>query len=54
MNTAIIVPVLYLIVGILTVVFAVVRLYGRDVGACPVLALLAGVLLALAGAGIWP
>lgn len=54
MNAAIIPQVVWLIIGILTAVFAVVRLYAGDKGACPVLALVAGVLLALGGAGIWP
>lgn len=46
--------IIWLIIGILTTVFGIVRVYGGDRGACPILAIVAGVLLALGGAGIWP
>ena len=54
MNGAIVAQVAWLVVGILTCVFAVIRLYSGDRGACPILALIAGVLLVLGAVGVWP
>jgi hypothetical protein len=53
-NTAIVAQVVWLIVGILTCVFAVMRLVHADRGACPILALVAGILLVLGAANVWP
>ena len=50
MNTAIVAQVVWLIVGILTCVFAVMRLVHADRGACPILALVAVLALVELGA----
>jgi hypothetical protein len=53
-NGAIVAQVVWLIVGALTCVFAVVALAHRDRTALAILALIAGVLLVLGAAGVWP
>ena len=54
MNAAIVAQVVWLIVGILTAVFAVVALFHRDRSALAILALISGVLLVLGAVGVWP
>jgi hypothetical protein len=46
--------IVWLVVGIVTAAFALIALFQGSRSAVAVLALLAGLLLALGGAGIWP
>ena len=54
MNPAIVSQVVWLIVGVLTCVFAVVALVHRDRSALAILALIAGILLVLGAVNVWP
>lgn len=54
MNPAMVAHVIWLVVGILTCVFAVVALAHRVLTALSILALIAGALLVLAAVGVWP
>jgi uncharacterized membrane protein len=53
-NASIVAQVVWLIVGILTCIFAVVALAHRDRTALAILALIAGVLLVLGAVNVWP
>lgn len=44
--------VVWLLVGLLAVIVGVIRLAGADRGACPILAVTAGVLLMLGATGV--
>jgi len=52
-NVAALHVVVWLVVGVLTCVFAIVALGRGDRSALAILALIAGVLLALGAVGIW-
>ena len=54
MNPAFVGQVVWLIVGVLTCVFAVVALAHRDRSALAILALISGVLLVLGAVNVWP
>jgi hypothetical protein len=53
-NGAVVGQVAWLVVGILTCVFAIVDLVRRVYTALAILALIAGVLLVLGAVGVWP
>jgi uncharacterized membrane protein len=54
MHTAIIWQAVWLVIGILTCVFAVVDLVHRVYTVLSILALCAGILLVLGAVGVWP
>jgi uncharacterized membrane protein len=53
-NGAIVAQIVWLIVGVLTCVFAIVALAHRDRSALSILALISGVLLVLGAVNVWP
>jgi len=53
-NGAVVGQVVWLVVGVLTCVFAVIALAHRDRTALAILALIAGVLLVLGAVNVWP
>lgn len=54
MNGAVVAQVAWLVVGVLTAVFAVVDLVRRVYTVLAILALIAGALLVLGAVGVWP